>query len=216
MKIISPINISRLHYITQEVEEYTHAELAELACKGGARWVQLRVKGKPYKEWLEIAKKTQEVCKKYDAKLIINDNVLIAKEINAIGVHLGKEDTSPLKARSFLGNDFIIGRTCNSIEDIKELDGLKVDYIGLGPFRFTATKKKLSHVLGLEGLRQIIKTMTVSPIPIISIGGIKLDDIDDLMSTGVHGIAVSSAINLAADKQNTTKAFCTKINNYST
>lgn len=215
MKTRSPVNISRLHYITQEVEGYTHAELAELACKGGARWVQLRVKGKPYKEWLEIAKKAQKVCKKYDAKLIINDNVLIAKEIKATGVHLGKEDTNPLEARSFLGNDFIIGRTCNTIEDIKELDGLKVDYVGLGPFRFTATKKKLSPVLGLEGLRQIIKILTVSPIPIIAIGGIKLEDIDDLMLTEVHGIAVSSAINLAADKQNTTKAFCAKINNHS-
>ncbi len=205
--------ISRLHYITQEVDGVSHDQLAELACEGGADWVQLRVKNKSYNEWLEIALKTETVCRKHHTKIIINDNVKLAKAIRADGVHLGKEDMSPIEARELLGKGFIIGGTANTFEDIERLAASGVDYIGLGPFRFTSTKENLSPVLGLGGYEQIIKKCNEKGItvPIIAIGGIKVEDVKTIMDKGVYGIAVSSAINLSEHKGETTKRFLNKI-----
>ena len=194
--------ISRLHYITQDISEYSHTFLAEEACKGGVNWVQLRVKGKSFEEWTKIAKEVKEVCVRYNAKLIINDNVIIAKEVEADGVHLGKEDMNPVEARKTLGDHFIIGGTANTEEDVKRLNNAKVDYIGLGPFRFTSTKKNLSPVLGLAGIKKI---GFFSKAPVIAVGGIQMEDIKSLMEAGVFGCAVSSAINLSKDLVNSAR-----------
>jgi|ERR1051326_3820559 thiamine-phosphate pyrophosphorylase len=198
--------ISHFHFITQDLPNLSHAELAEFACKGGADWIQLRVKGKPYGEWLRIAQKTKLICLKYEAKLIINDNVQIAKETGADGVHLGREDMNPKEARKILGDKFIIGGSTNSMEDVRRMMDDGCDYIGIGPFRFTSTKEKLNPVLGSEGIRKIAGQFG-NKIPMIAIGGIKLEDVEPLMRIGIHGVAVSSAINLAEDKIQTTKQF---------
>jgi len=191
--------VSKLHYITQEISGKPHWQLAKEACKAGINWVQLRVKGKDNKEWKYIAQKTQEVCVRFDAKLIINDNVALAHDILADGVHLGKTDMKPGKARSILGENFIIGGTANNFDDILFLQSEGVDYIGLGPFRYTDTKKNLSLILGIEGYKKIIEKCRKENIviPIIAIGGIKLEDVVGLISTGVYGVAVASAINLS-------------------
>ncbi|MBS1565613.1 MAG: thiamine phosphate synthase, partial [Bacteroidetes bacterium] len=81
--------ISKLHYIT------TTPQLAEQACRGGVDWIQLRLKDIAYEDYLHIAREVQEICKAYDARLIINDNVALAKEVGADGVHIGKEDMPP-------------------------------------------------------------------------------------------------------------------------
>ena len=194
--------IADFHYITQEINSLSHAQLAELACKSGIQWIQLRVKEKTHEAFLQMAKKTKAICEKYGSRFIVNDNVAIAKEAGADGVHLGKDDMHPLKARQILGEKAIIGATANTIEDIIKLETCHVDYIGLGPFRFTTTKKKLSPVLGLEGFVKIANECQERDIriPIIAIGGIQKEDVALLMDTGIHGIAVSSAINLAADQ----------------
>ncbi len=202
--------VSRFHYITQDLENFSHSQLAEFACKGGADWVQLRVKNKLYDEWKKIAVETKKVCQKYSAKLIVNDNVLIAKEISADGVHLGKEDIGIREARKILGDNFIIGGTANTMEDVRLLMRNGVDYIGIGPYCFTKTKKNLNPVLGLEGIRKIAEQFG-NKIPIIAIGGIKLEDVESLMQTGIHGVAVSSAINFAEDKVEMTKKFLSEV-----
>ena len=141
---------------------------------------------------------------------IINDNVELAKEIEADGVHLGRADRNPAEAREISGDDFIIGGTANTFDDIVSLLEQGVDYIGLGPFRFTETKKNLSPVLGLEGIKNIVETYrrtSLRQIPVIAIGGIKLNDVEDLIKAGVHGIAVSSAINISEDKLAITQLF---------
>lgn len=205
--------IAQFHYITQDIEGFTHAQLAELACKGGADWVQLRVKKKPLDEWFKIAEETKSVCRKYKAKLIINDNVYLAKEIEADGVHLGKQDMNPVEAREILGKNFIIGGTANSMEDVKQQIANGSDYIGLGPYRFTTTKEKLNPILGLEGIK-IIAEKFGDKIPIIAVGGIKLEDVESLMNIGVHGIAVSSAINFSSDKIEMTKRICHELHKF--
>lgn len=202
--------ISSFHYITQDVAGYSYAQLAEQACKGKADWVQLRVKNKAYDEWKNIARQTQAICKKYRTTLIINDNVMLAKEIYADGVHLGKEDMNPSEARNILGKGFIIGGTANTIEEVKRLIEEGVDYIGIGPFRYTTTKEKLSPVLGLEGIKKLVKAYGKA-IPFIAIGGIRSDDIEALMQTGIHGIAVSSAVSRADDRIEATKQFVSRV-----
>jgi thiamine-phosphate pyrophosphorylase len=198
--------IERLQYLTQDgVDRKTHAELVGDACRAGIKWVQFRTKNTPEDQWEPTALEVQEVAKKYDAVLIINDNVALAKKIGADGVHLGKEDMSVKEARKILGDNFIIGGTANTAEDIKRLVNEGADYIGLGPYRFTTTKKNLSPVLGHNELLELLKIQ--NKIPIILIGGITAEDIPDIAKNGAYGAAVSSAINLADNPGESAKLF---------
>ena len=196
--------ISKLHFIT------TNAASAEDACKGGIDWIQLRLKNVPYAEYYAIARDVKAICRSYDATFIINDNVALAVDIGADGVHIGKKDMSPDTARTLIGDRLIIGCTANTLEDVIELSGKPIDYIGLGPYRFTNTKQNLSPILGIEGYQKIftqLKELQVTPPPLIGIGGITEHDIVKLMDTGLHGIAASGAISNAFDITATSKAF---------
>lgn len=190
--------ISRFHYLTHDLEGISHEDLAEIACFNGIRWLQLRIKNRPEDEILKIAKEVKNICDRYDATLIINDHVSIAKLIGVQGVHLGKTDMPVSEARKLLGEEVIIGGTANTLEDVLQLQKEGVDYIGLGPFRFTSTKENLAPVLGIEGYSSILQYSN-STIPVIAIGGITAQDVPALLQSGVHGVAVSSAINLAED-----------------
>ena len=189
------MNISTLHYIT------TNPEAAELACQGGARWVQLRVKNQPYALWKQLALDTQAVTRRYGATLLINDNPRLAQEIGADGVHVGQADMPPAEARQMLGAKFIIGGTANTFADVQRHVAAGVDYVGLGPFRFTSTKEKLSPILGLAGYTDIMRQCRAAglTVPVVGIGGITLDDVSALLATGLHGVAVSGAIGAAAE-----------------
>lgn len=200
--------IHRFQYLTQDVDTISHPELAEIACKNGIRWLQLRVKNKSFDTYLSIAKDVKTICDKWNCTLIINDNVEICKAIDAHGVHLGKNDMAITDARKILGNNKIIGGTANTIEDIEQLEKQGVDYIGLGPYKFTNTKENLSPVIGIDGYQKMMHS-TIYNIkkPVIAIGGIQLNDVKPLMNTGIHGIAVSSAINLSTQKEETINAF---------
>jgi thiamine-phosphate pyrophosphorylase len=197
------MKISNLHYIT------TNAQDAELACQGGVRWVQLRVKDLPYPTWKQLALDAQQVCRQYGATFILNDNPQLALEIRADGVHLGKQDMNPAEARTLLGPGFIIGGTANTFADIEGLVAAGVDYIGLGPFRFTTTKQNLSPILGLAGYTDIFEQCRAAGFttPIIGIGGVGLADVPALLATGLHGVAVSGAIGGAADPAATAALF---------
>ncbi|GAB3638900.1 thiamine phosphate synthase [Hymenobacter arcticus] len=197
------MKISNLHYIT------TNAQAAELACRGGVRWVQLRVKNLPAAEWRQRALATQAVCRHHGATLIINDNPALALEIGADGVHLGQQDMPPTEARTLLGPGFIIGGTANTFADIEALVAAGVEYIGLGPFRFTATKEKLSPILGLAGYTELLAQCRAGghTVPIVGIGGVELADMAALRATGLHGVAVAGAIGHAADPMATAALF---------
>lgn len=206
--------ISKLHYITQAVNGKSHAKAAEEACAAGADWVQLRVKNQPDALWKEEALQTKVICQKYGSTFIINDNVALAAEVGADGVHLGKTDMSPAEARKLLGKGKIIGGTANTFEDVQRLVAQGVNYIGLGPFRFTSTKDNLSPILGLEGYKSILQQCHSADIsvPVIAIGGITTTDVAPLLAAGVYGVAVSSAINLARDKEQAVNEFKQKLN----
>lgn len=164
--------------------------------------MQLRMKDTPRDLIAETAKRAKEICAEADGCiLVIDDHVDIAKELKLDGVHLGKNDMHPNEAREILGGDFIIGATANTFDDVQALRHLDIDYIGLGPFRFTTTKQNLSPVLGIKGYSDIIARMKEASInlPVVAIGGITADDIECLMATGVRGIAMSGELINAAD-----------------
>ena len=185
--------VSKLHYITQGNTPEQHLENIQRACASGVEWVQLRLKKVDPKTLLETAKKAREITGHFQTRLIINDHYKVAKEVNADGVHLGKSDACPLKVRAYLGKFYSIGGTANTLEDCKKLLEKKVDYIGLGPFQFTETKKNLSPVLGTVGYQVLLDELKTET-PIIAVGGITLDDTTKIIQTGVYGVAVSAAI----------------------
>ncbi len=195
---MAQINYSnfRLQFISHQNEKMTYLEGIHEALTGGCQWVQLRMKGATDEEVSSIAWKVKSWCKIMCSTFIIDDRVELVKEVGADGVHLGKNDMPIAEARQILGDDFIIGGTANTFDDVKALHEAGADYIGCGPFRFTTTKEKLSPILGLDGYRDIIKKMRENRIniPIVAIGGITLDDIPDILDTGVTGIALSGCI----------------------
>ena len=202
------MNLQNIHlqFITHYTEKCSYIDSAKIALEGGCRWIQLRMKDVSETTLEHHALIIQEMCKEYGATFIIDDNVFLAKKINADGVHLGKNDMPITEARRILGDDFIIGATVNTFEDILKITNSlsstansqrpMVNYFGCGPFRFTQTKQKLSPILGIEGYKEIVKKKLEHniEIPIVAIGGIANADIPHILETGIDGIALSSSI----------------------
>ena len=191
----------KLQFITHFTDQYTYYDSARLALEGGCRWIQLRMKDATDEEVEKEAIRVQALCKQYGATFLLDDRVELVKKLKADGVHLGKNDMPIAEARQILGKDFIIGGTANTFEDVKAHFEAGANYIGCGPYRFTTTKKNLSPILGLEGYADIVRKMKEHHIdlPIVAIGGITLEDIPDIMKTGVTGIALSGTILRAKD-----------------
>lgn len=193
--------ISQIQYINQTQTKNEILEEVELALKAGVDWVQLRMKN-PDLEEVKIAEEVKKLCADHQAAFIINDKVDLAKLVDADGVHLGLTDMPIPQAREVLGTDKIIGATANTLADVKNGELFGADYIGLGPYRFTSTKKNLSPVLGLEGYQQILpkkepygwEYLSVN-VPVVAIGGIEVEDIKLLKNeTAIHGVALSGLI----------------------
>lgn len=185
-----------VQFITHYTDKYSYLDSVRIALDGGCQWIQLRMKETDANTLLETAIQTQQLCKAYHATFIIDDQVELVKQIEADGVHLGKNDMPIAEARKILGNNFIIGGTANTFENIRMHYKAGADYIGCGPFRFTTTKKNLSPILGLKGYADIVSQMRKENInlPIVAIGGITKEDIPSLMGTGITGIAISGSI----------------------
>lgn len=190
-----------LQFITHTSDNYSIAEEVQMAIEGGCRWIQLRMKDASDEEVRETAAGLIEMCRENNAFLIIDDRVSVVNELKVSGVHLGKDDMDPMEARELLGPEAIIGVTANTAADIIKFKGKDVDYVGLGPFRLTTTKEKLSPVIGIEGYADIVKEVRAAGVqlPIVAVGGISVDDVEPLMKTGINGIAVSGAIINAPD-----------------
>lgn len=190
-----------LQFITHFTERHTYLDSARIALEGGCRWVQLRMKDADEGLFVATAREVRALCDRFGATLVIDDHAELVGATGADGVHLGKNDMPVAEARRMLGPDIVIGGTANTFDDVKALAEAGADYIGCGPFRFTATKQRLSPVLGLEGYRDIVRRMRESGIslPIVAIGGITFDDIGPIMRTGVTGIALSGSVLRADD-----------------
>lgn len=190
-----------LQFITHPSGRYTIPEEVQMAIEGGCKWIQLRMKDATYDEMKSTALEIIPICRENDIILVIDDNVELVNELRVHGVHLGKNDMDPRKAREILGPHAIIGVTANTADDILSFRGIDVDYVGVGPFRHTTTKKNLAPVIGLDGYKDIVAKVTAAgnKLPLVAIGGITLEDVTGIMATGVQGIAVSGSIINAPD-----------------
>lgn len=190
-----------LQFITHFTDRYSYYDSARMALEGGCRWIQLRMKDASSEELEQEAVKVRALCREYHAVFIIDDHVELVKRLHVDGVHLGKMDMPVAEARRILGNNFIIGGTANTFEDVKMHYEAGANYVGCGPFRYTTTKKNLSPILGLEGYRNIISRLKAENIamPLVAIGGITKEDIPVIAETGVVGIALSGTVLRAND-----------------
>ena len=198
-----------LQYITNTDCGVSVPDQVRAVIEGGCRWIQVRMKDASDGEISEVIKEIKPLCLEKEAFLILNDRVELAKDLDVGGVHLGKTDMLPSKARMILGPAAVIGVTANTIDDIIAVRSLDVDYIGMGPYADTRTKKHLAPILGLEGIRSLCNHMLEKEINIahVAVGGITLDDVVPLMEAGVNGIAVSGAIAKAPDIRKATEDF---------
>ena len=188
--------ISKIHYISQSRQNGSHLDAIEKVLQAGGKWIQLRVKNQSQDEILSLAIKANALCEAHDAKLIVNDYPEIARESGAYGLHLGLDDMPIPDARRLVGDKMIIGGTANTFEHILKRIEDGADYVGLGPYRFTSTKEKLSPIIGSQGYRDIMRKVQHHGItvPIVAIGGIELEDIPLLLEIGLYGVAVSGAL----------------------
>jgi thiamine-phosphate pyrophosphorylase len=197
-------NIPKIQYITQDHPTLTHSEQAKLAFEKGMEAVQIRMKDSNRDDILHEAKLAMKYANEFNACLIINDSIEIAKEVGAHAVHLGLQDMSIDKARQIIGNDTILGGTANTVKEILLQKSRGADYVGLGPYRHTTTKKNLSPIIGLEGYKTIISQLMEKniDIPLVAVGGIQLDEIDRLINEGLYGVAISGSLLKTLNNQN--------------
>lgn len=196
-----------LQFITNEECGRSATEQIKAAIAGGCRWIQIRMKNSTDDEIKKVVEEIMPICLDTESFLILDDRVELAKELNVGGVHLGREDMPPSKARILLGPAAVIGVTANTFEDVRNVAGLDIDYIGVGPYAMTTTKKNLAPVLGLDGIAAIKSDMNANniEIPLVAVGGITADDIPALLEAGADGVAVSGAIARAEYMEKATK-----------
>lgn len=169
--------------------------ILEDSLKGGATIIQLREKSCSTDTFYKRALTSKLLCHSYNIPLIINDRIDIALAVDADGVHIGQTDMPYKIARKLLGNNKIIGLSVSDTQQAIEANKLTVDYIGISPIFDTHTKKTdLAPSLGIEGLKMIRKLFSK---PIVCIGGIKKENVADIIKNGSDGIAVVSAISKA-------------------
>lgn len=194
---------SKLQYISQGETPEVQLINIKNALNAGCDWIQLRFKQKDELSKNYFAEKVKKECERYYATLIINDFADIAKRVDADGVHVGLGDASVQEVREIIGPKGIIGGTANTVQHVMQRFAERCDYIGLGPYRFTTTKKELSPVLGIEGYQSITNTMKEMgvEIPIYAIGGIELEDVEGIIRAGIHGVALSGALTHAQERK---------------
>ena len=201
-----------LQFITNERSVVSPSNQILEVIEGGCRWVQIRLKDASDEEITNLFHEIRDKAKETLTTIIINDRVELAKTLGpegVAGVHLGLEDMFPAQARTIMGPEAIIGVTAHSFDEAASYKGLDIDYIGVGPYAFTNTKKNLSSILGLEGIAEImlrLKDISID-VPIVAVGGITVDDVKGLLDVGVNGIAVSGAIANSENIRETTALF---------
>ena len=170
----------------------------ESALKGGITCFQLREKHLLFDEFLAEAKEVKKLCAKYSVPLIINDNIEIALQSEADGVHVGQDDMNIVEARKIAGERLVIGVSAHNVEEALAAEKAGADYLGSGAVFGSRTKSNV-RTLPLETLKNICSSVK---IPVVAIGGINKDNITRLAGSGIDGVALVSAIFGATDIEN--------------
>lgn len=176
----------------------------EEALKGGLKAVQLREKDSGTRDLLDMTYMMRDLTERYNAKLFINDRVDIALAAKADGVHLGQKSIPAHAVRKISGNQFLIGVSAHSIDEAIEAERDGADFITLGPIYQTPSKLKYGNPIGIETLKKVKSEVS---IPVLAIGGIKLDKVKEAREAGADGIALISAIFTAENIKETTEEF---------
>lgn len=191
-----------LYAVTDQhwVGKQTFIDQIREALAGGITCLQLREKDLPDDQFLAEAQQIKTLCDSYHVPLIINDNVQIAKQVDAAGVHIGQSDTKLQIARDILGPHKIIGVSAHTIQEALDAQQGGSDYLGVGAI-FTTNSKKDAEMVSSSELYKICHTVT---IPVVAIGGITDQNLEQLKGTGIQGISVISAIFAQSDIQTAT------------
>ncbi len=178
--LISPLKINKSFNI----------DLTEVLKQKKVSFFQLRIKKENFKKKLEIGRKIKKICKKFNVKFLVNDDVYLAKKLNADGCHLGQNDMNISQARKIIGNK-IIGVTChNSIKLAKVAINNKANYLAFGAFNYSKTKK----VKYKASIKLLKKARKMTKTPIVAIGGINLHNYKNLLLNKANFLAISGYI----------------------
>ena len=178
--LISPLKINKSFNI----------DLIEVLKQKKVSFFQLRIKKENFKKKLEIGRKIKKICKKFNVKFLVNDDVYLAKKLNADGCHLGQNDMNISQARKIIGNK-IIGVTChNSIKLAKVAINNKANYLAFGAFNYSKTKK----VKYKASIKLLKKARKMTKTPIVAIGGINLDNYKNLLLNKANFLAISGYV----------------------
>ncbi|ELC3155044.1 thiamine phosphate synthase [Vibrio harveyi] len=191
------MNAYRLYLVTDDQQDLaTLKRVVRKAVEGGVTMVQVREKHGDVRAFIERAQAVKDILKDTDVPLIVNDRVDVALAVDADGVHLGQSDMPAIIARELIGPNKILGLSIENEEQLAEADSLPIDYIGLSAIFATPTKTNTKKHWGIDGLKMALETTS---LPIVAIGGINESNIPQLSATGVHGLALISAICHADD-----------------
>jgi thiamine-phosphate pyrophosphorylase len=191
--------IEKLQFITHDIEQHSHIEQVRIACEAGAKWIQYRCLTKSDDELLEDINVIAEICDDWGATLIVTDHIHLNGKADIQGFHIEDMDADFRQLRIELGEDVTTGGSSNTVEGLIRIAGEGADYAGFGPFKVTTTKPNNAPLLGIQGYKNAVAILKEHQIelPVVAVGGVTLADVDDLLATGIFGIAASSAINQA-------------------
>lgn len=174
----------------------SHLEVIRAAIAGGATVVQYREKTATTRQMIEEARALRELTRQAGIPFIVNDRVDIALAVDADGVHVGQDDMPALLARKLMGPGKIVGVSVDNLEQALQAERDGADYVGAGPIFATATKPDAAPPIGLEGLAEICRGVS---IPVVAIGGINAENAGAVIAAGAAGVAVVSAVVAAPD-----------------
>ncbi len=199
--------VSKFHYLTQDLPQRSHLEQAIIACEAGVNWIQYRCLTKTDDELIDEIAEIAALCDDWGATLILTNHYHLLGKVDAQGVHIEDFDADWGAIREIIGDDKTMGASASNLDSLLKVQRSGViDYWGYGPFAHTNTKPNNKPLLGFEGYRELSKHPEID-IPIIAVGGIQLQDVGRLLQTGIHGVAVSAAINLALNPEQAVKEF---------
>jgi len=202
--------ISNFHFITHDHPTTSHLEQVQMACEAGAKFIQYRCLTKTDEELIAEIHAIAETCDDWGTTLIIANHYHLLAEVDAQGVHIEDIQADFVFIRKEIGEGKTLGASANTLADIIRIaESSVVDYIGCGPFATTQTKPNNFPLLGVEGYRKIAEEMRLAniTIPALAVGGVQLQDVAELIKTGIYGVAVSAAVNVADDPRVVIKEF---------
>ena len=199
----------RLYLVTNRYQDSLEnfLEKIETACRSGVTIVQLREKNITTNQYYQLAKEVKEITDAYQVPLIIDDRLDVCLAVDAAGLHIGDDELPVSVARQVLGSDKILGVTAKTVKRALEAEESGADYLGTGAI-FPTTTKENAPITLISTLKTICQRVA---IPVVAIGGLTSENIDQLIGTGIAGVAVVRDLMQAEDIEAKTQAFLTKL-----